>query len=174
MIGPLQAIENFYFRYFQFSGRATRAEYNWIGLYSFVVSAFLFMLALTGSDESALLAIGVFCLVNLIPGWALTCRRFHDFNWSGFAIFLFMIPVASLVVSIMLMFRSSDRGENSYGPPSGGTHKLTERQMGAYAALVNVPSVNNQASASTWDTREEARRQEVHDYYRKHVLGQQS
>lgn len=74
------AIASFYKNYATFSGRATRAEYWWVYLYTFLatlVLAFAFFP----------LAI-VFLLANIVPNLALTVRRLHDVGKGGGWIFI--------------------------------------------------------------------------------------
>lgn len=82
--------------YFKFSGRATRIEY-----WSFVFIS-IWLSATTG---------GLLSFLLIIPMLAVSVRRFHDINRSGFWI---LVPW----VSIFFQFKKSDEGANDYGLPS--------------------------------------------------------
>lgn len=82
-------------RFFKFSGRASRLEY-----WSFVFVSCWFIATSWG--------LGVF--VVLIPLLAVTVRRFHDINRSGWWI---LVPW----ISVFFQFKKSDEGENKYGAP---------------------------------------------------------
>ena len=108
--------------YFNFSGRATRAECWWWVLFAFLIG----LIPFAG-------------LVTLIPNLAVTSRRLHDIGKSGWlqilpwAIFgvavisaVAAIPIppavwiiaafASFVVLIVWLVRKGDEGANKYGP----------------------------------------------------------
>lgn len=83
-------------RYFNFSGRASRLEY-----WNFVIIS-LWVIATSWG-------LGVFIVV--IPLLAVSVRRFHDINRSGWWI---LVPW----ISIFFQFKKSDVGNNDYGTPS--------------------------------------------------------
>ena len=82
-------------RYFDFSGRASRLEY-----WSFILISLWFIATSWG--------LGV--VVVFIPALAVTVRRLHDINRSGWWIF---VPW----VSFFFQFKKSDEGVNDYGAP---------------------------------------------------------
>ena len=95
------ACKRFFVKYFVFSGRASRGEYWWPALMSFLI---YFVLALItsgipfmGQILSFLVSLGLF-----IPNLAVGIRRLHDTNLSGFWI---LLPfVCDLVGCIPLVF----------------------------------------------------------------------
>lgn len=61
----------------------------------------------------------VFLLVGIIlfiPTLTLKIRRLHDAGFSGWWIFLNLIPVAGFVVLLLFYARAPSAGENPYGP----------------------------------------------------------
>jgi uncharacterized membrane protein YhaH (DUF805 family) len=119
-------------RYGDFSGRSRRTEYWLYTILHFVVSALLLMGFFTqlianrgfsGLDNSALNFFTAFIfwwLLTFIPSLAVTIRRLHDVNFSGWFIFIQIVPFGSLVLLIMLLMNGT-KGPNSYGPdPRGG------------------------------------------------------
>lgn len=128
-------------RYAKFSGRASRSEYWWFVLFYFLVSVSLVVLAILVSggtpDQwangnipmgSAILFVllGIFVLATIIPYVAVTVRRLHDRNISGWwyvAIFVIsLIPflniigaIGSLVFLVICCLRGTN-GPNKYGP----------------------------------------------------------
>ena len=82
MVGPIQAVCNFWTGYFNFSGRSTRSEF-WFGI--------LFVLLLNWLC-TGLFTPFVCMIVNLmmvIPGLALALRRYRD---AGLSVWLYFIP----------------------------------------------------------------------------------
>ncbi|WP_324609931.1 DUF805 domain-containing protein [Mycobacteroides chelonae] len=82
-----QAITRFFRSYARFSGRASRSEYWWVMLAQ-TAAAGLLVCGVALGTESSLERLGVtvligFMLVWGIPAWALTVRRLHDADFSG-------------------------------------------------------------------------------------------
>lgn len=96
-VGFLDAIKLAFTKYFQFSGRAQRAEYWWFILFSFmgVIVLALFDSALLGlaSDEEGLFST-LFAMAVLIPGLSVGWRRLHDTGRSGWWL---LFPYATLI-----------------------------------------------------------------------------
>ena len=88
--------QTFSSRYFKFNGRAPRIEYWSFVFISFWLSATSF---------------GILSFFLIIPLLAVSVRRFHDINRSGWWI---LVPW----VSIFFQFKKSDEGMNDYGLPN--------------------------------------------------------
>ena len=58
---------------------------------------------------------GLYSLFVLIPTLAVTFRRLHDINKSGFYILLFLIPVIGQIWLLILFLKEGDVGDNQYG-----------------------------------------------------------
>lgn len=97
-------------RYFNFSGRASRLEYWNFVIISFWVIATTKWLGGTEIFASSILTL-ITLLVLLIPFFAVSVRRMHDINRSGWWIF---VPWAS----VFFQFKKSDKESNRYGEPS--------------------------------------------------------
>ena len=121
-------------RYADFDGRSQRAEYWWytlawwlvvIGLYILFGAATFTALpepdAPGGGEGSsavfwiALIAIIAFFLLTLIPNIAVTVRRFHDQDKSGWLYLLNFVPYIGALVIIVFMCLEGTRGPNGYG-----------------------------------------------------------
>lgn len=101
--------------YFNFSGRARRAEYWWYSLMTTVVG---FVMGFVGGligESVGLVLIGLFYLVFLIPGIAVTIRRLHDTGRSGWWILIGIIPIIGFIVLLVFMVMDSERGPNNWG-----------------------------------------------------------
>jgi len=89
-------------KYAVFSGRARRKEYWIFGLFHLIIVS---VLAFVG----AAIFLPIYPLAVLIPSLAVTVRRLHDTNHSGWWA---LIPIANIV----LMFIDGTRGDNRFGP----------------------------------------------------------
>ncbi len=109
-------------KYADFTGRARRAEYWWFVLVNFgVVIGLWIATVILGSISDALgvigfLAIGVYYLALIIPSIALSVRRLHDTNKSGWMLLLVLIPLVGSIVLLVFYLTDGDRATNNFGP----------------------------------------------------------
>lgn len=108
-------------KYAVFKGRAQRAEYWYFFLFNIIVAIVLGVLTAVVSEKLVILNL-VYGLAALIPGIAVTVRRLHDTNHSGWWWFIGLVPLIGAIWLIVLMVMDSAPGENQYGPnPKGAT-----------------------------------------------------
>jgi uncharacterized membrane protein YhaH (DUF805 family) len=105
-IGFVDAVKRGFKKYATFTGRASRSEYWWWALFTFIVYLGLGLLTFAvgtatsrdGGRTPGALAIpliilfAVFLLGIIVPTLALTVRRLHDAGYSGLLALLFLIP----------------------------------------------------------------------------------
>ncbi|AWH51487.1 DUF805 domain-containing protein [Stenotrophomonas sp. SAU14A_NAIMI4_5] len=108
-------------RYAQFSGRAIRSEFWLFQLFIVIVSIPLYVLGFvagyTDSQTLALASTGLGLVVALIltlPSLAVTMRRLHDTDRSGWWLLLGVVPIVSLVLLVFLVLPSTPGG-NRFG-----------------------------------------------------------
>jgi uncharacterized membrane protein YhaH (DUF805 family) len=119
------AIARGFKKYATFTGRASRSEYWWWTLFTFLTYTVLGLLAYVvgittsrdGGRTPGLLALpliilfAVFALGIIVPTLALTVRRLHDAGYSGLFALLLLIPyVGSLIIMIFAILPSSPAG----------------------------------------------------------------
>lgn len=120
-----EAIKACFDKYAEFEGRSRRTEYWYFRLFQILVIFGLALLAGLGiliHDGIALLFIiimALFALGTIIPGLAVTVRRFHDAGQSGWLILLDVFCTSGLV-SIVMGCIDSQHGHNQYGPNPKG------------------------------------------------------
>ncbi|MBP5996707.1 MAG: DUF805 domain-containing protein [Azonexus sp.] len=85
-----ESIKTCFSKYADFSGRASRSEYWWWFLFVVLVTA------ATGIISDKLSAL--FSLAFLLPGIAVSVRRLHDIDKSGWFLLLNFIPVIGWVI----------------------------------------------------------------------------
>jgi uncharacterized membrane protein YhaH (DUF805 family) len=117
-----------FMRYAEFSGRSRRKEYWLFALMHGMISGFIlfgFIGALvanrgvSGLSSSALNFLTVFIfwtLATFIPNLAVTVRRLHDINFSGWAFFLNFVPFIGPFIILVMMLLDGTAGPNRYGP----------------------------------------------------------
>lgn len=116
--------------YVDFSGRSTRTEFWLFFIIFYVVMIALVAIPFILSDvgmagfeaiESGavapivLLPAALFLLASIIPNIAVTVRRLHDSNKSGWMYLLTCIPYIGFIFFIVFGFLPGTRGENDYG-----------------------------------------------------------
>jgi uncharacterized membrane protein YhaH (DUF805 family) len=111
-------------KYATFEGRARRKEYWFYVLFYvlvFCVLAFVDGLIGTFSEEAGLgLISGLFVLATLVPSLAVTVRRLHDTDRSGWWVLIGLIPIAGDLVLLVFTVMDSQPGANQYGPNPKG------------------------------------------------------
>jgi uncharacterized membrane protein YhaH (DUF805 family) len=111
-----EAIRSCFSKYATFRGRALRSEFWYWFLFTLLASSGLGFVdvALGNSLEDPSLISIVFGLVIWLPTFAVTCRRYHDVNRSGWWI---AIPtVAAIAAGIAFAIGSALGGGTSYLP----------------------------------------------------------
>lgn len=81
-------------KYAVFSGRAPRAEYWWYTLATAIIGFPVDMVDSAVGNTGVI--SGVFNLALILPGLAVTVRRLHDTNRSGWWLLAFLIPIAAV------------------------------------------------------------------------------
>lgn len=119
-------------RYAEFSGRSRRREYWNFVLFNLVLSMVygavfgivMLLLYLADMSEDGMMTICYILLVPailyelwaFIPGLAVTVRRLHDLDRSGWFLLLGLIPLVGPIVLIVWYCTEGTRGPNRYGP----------------------------------------------------------
>ena len=114
-------------RYADFSGRSRRKEYWMFALFNALISTAIGVLALAlfvaDFSEEAMIAIlypvlGLACLYSLVafvPGLAVTIRRLHDTDRSGWWLLIGVIPLIGALLLLVFYVTEGTRGSNRFG-----------------------------------------------------------
>jgi uncharacterized membrane protein YhaH (DUF805 family) len=116
-----QAVSSGFSKYAQFSGRARRSEYWFWALFVFLVYVVALVAdgALGSSFNDSSPAGWVTLVVALllaIPSLAMTFRRLHDTDRSGWWWLLTLICFIGAVIVLVFCLMDSTPGANRYGP----------------------------------------------------------
>lgn len=97
------AVKRFFTKYATFTGRASRGEYWWVILFTVLV-AIVFSILNAATDSSALVTMlqSIWSLATLVPMLAVSVRRLHDTNRSGWWLLLvYVLEFVGLVILIV-------------------------------------------------------------------------
>ena len=130
-MGFIESISSGFNNYFNFNGRSSKSAFWYFILFE-VIYFFIagILLGVVGAnDETTNLAILVLILPIMIPGIALTARRIHDFNQSGWmqCIFIpgffgdmllgtgYVIYIVTLALWAFWFSQVGKKGKNRFG-----------------------------------------------------------
>ncbi len=104
-------------KYAVFSGRARRKEYWMFVLFYLIFTIVLGVIdSILGiGEKGGGLLSGLFVLAMLIPSLAVTFRRLHDTDRSGWWLLIGFVPLIGSIVILVFMIQDSQPGENQYG-----------------------------------------------------------
>lgn len=106
-------------KYAIFNGRACRSEYWYFFLFNILISILLtFIDGATGTynaETGVGLLGGLYSLAVIIPGIAVSIRRLHDTDRSGWWLLIALIPIIGAIVLLVFMAQNTKQGENRFG-----------------------------------------------------------
>ena len=119
-----------YRRYAEFTGRSRRKEYWMFVLFQVLVSAAIGVVfgrpsySMGGGMMAGAMMLGttggmvqnLFTLVSFIPGLAVSVRRLHDQDRSGWLLLLVLVPLFGWFALLVFMCLEGTRGPNRFGP----------------------------------------------------------
>lgn len=97
--------------YFNFDGRASRAEFWWFFLFNLIVCMILGLFGKLGNVLTCIWSLAI-----LLPYLGLGARRLHDINKSGWLMLVCMIPLVGFILLIIWWAKAGDTAENRFGP----------------------------------------------------------
>ena len=118
-------------KYAVFEGRARRKEYWMFQLINVVILTVLCAVIIpplvTHSQSFLPLFLGVFLcvyvLATIIPSLAVSVRRLHDVNFSGWWVLIGFVPAGGVILLIFHVLDSTP-GPNQYGPNPKESRRL--------------------------------------------------
>ncbi len=116
-------------KYFDFSGRARRAEF-WSFFAIKITILLLIFLSLLDPSGVAMMVSAIFPLAFLPPTLSLAARRFHDVGLSAWSLLAVFVPlVGLLVILVIVALFPSEPHANRFG-----RHPKTETRRAAQVA----------------------------------------
>jgi uncharacterized membrane protein YhaH (DUF805 family) len=107
-------------KYAVFSGRARRKEYWFFVLFNIIIALALtfidFSTGLYDVESEVGLLSGLYSLAVLVPSIAVTIRRLHDTDRTGWWFLIAFVPIIGVIVLLVFTVFDSTPGDNQYGP----------------------------------------------------------
>ncbi|WP_151763979.1 DUF805 domain-containing protein [Acinetobacter soli] len=103
--------------YINFNGRARRKEYWFFQLWYAILSFIMLVLGDVFDLGDNLFLIAT--LLVSLPAIAVSVRRLHDINRSGWLVLINLVPIVGVfIVTFFFMIKEGDQTTNIYGPAS--------------------------------------------------------
>ncbi|MGJ8544226.1 MAG: DUF805 domain-containing protein [Sulfitobacter sp.] len=184
-MGPFTAISAAFAKTLTFNGRSSRSEFWWYFLALALVQGAAFAADIAtvlpyifAEDIAAMMQFSVFdffsfwvVLLTGLTSISLQVRRLHDAGYSGFWLFINIVPLGALVLLVFFVMPSKQETSH-WGPPAAGgrdvkgrpvTQDAHTRAMQGYACLFERDREPSPEALA-------ARKAEISAYYRSKVL----
>jgi len=111
-----QAIASGFSNYVNFAGRAARSEYWYWTLFVVLVSIATNILDIAIFPDNVVTPItSIFSLAVLLPGIAVSIRRLHDLDRTGWWL-LIVFTIIGIILLIIWFCMKGTTGSNRFGP----------------------------------------------------------
>lgn len=107
-----EAVRSVFTQYVGFSGRARRSEYWWFFLFSLLVYAAAGIIDVAAHTAAIMIIVE---LALLLPSLAVTVRRLHDTDRSGWWLLIGVIPIVGTIILIVWLCDDSTVSRNRFG-----------------------------------------------------------
>lgn len=106
-------------KYFQFKGRARRKEFWYFVLFNVIIALVIGIIEVMVSGGNTYQSPGalssLYTLLVLIPSIAVTVRRLHDNNRSGWWYLMNFVPIVGPIILLIFLVQKGTAGENRFG-----------------------------------------------------------
>ena len=114
----VESIRKVLSNYANFDGRATRSEFWWFALFYVLLQLAGGVLDVTLFPESPFGPIGMLLtLALLLPYLAVSARRLHDVDRTGWWLLISFVPVIGAIVLVVFCVQRGTPGPNRFGAP---------------------------------------------------------
>jgi uncharacterized membrane protein YhaH (DUF805 family) len=111
----VEAIQSGFSNYVNFSGRAQRSAYWWWMLFEIIVLVVAQILDGVIFGSGSMVLYGIAALALLLPGIAVSARRLHDLDRTGWWLLLALTGIGGIVLLIWDCMKGTT-GPNRFGP----------------------------------------------------------
>lgn len=140
-------------QYADFEGRTGRQAFWMFILFSFLLN---FVIGIVEGMLGTMILGLLFSLAILVPSIAITARRLHDTNKSGWWQLIALVPFIGIVILIVLCVLPGTEGDNDYGSSTNGSEGMeTADSVPTAAPPTSDTSTMSDVSTPNEETKEE-------------------
>jgi uncharacterized membrane protein YhaH (DUF805 family) len=110
-----EAIGSGFRNYVNFSGRAPRSEYWYWTLFAILLVLAAVLIDVSIANEQIILTV-IAELIIALPGLAVSVRRLHDLDKSGWFVLLAFVPLVGSIILVIWFCMRGTAGSNRFGP----------------------------------------------------------
>lgn len=99
-------------------GRMRYVAWSMVFMLAIAPAMLVSVLALKASVLLGGLLIAAATVVAMIIGIQISIKRLHDIGWSGWLLFISLIPVAGSIFQLLIFVIPGNQGNNRYGAPA--------------------------------------------------------
>lgn len=107
-----EAISSGFRKYAQFTGRSRRSEY-WYWTLFLILGSIIF--SIIDAFITGFIFGTIFFLATLLPGYAVSIRRLHDIDRSGWWVSIGLVLIIGWIILFIWYVKEGTRGENRFG-----------------------------------------------------------
>ncbi|MCQ9426483.1 DUF805 domain-containing protein [Pseudomonas sp. LJDD11] len=115
-----------YTKAFDFDGRSSVREFVYYSVFLLTILGGLVYLVFDSATQLPEQVVELFILLNVLPNLALTVRRLHDLDKSGWWILISLVPVAGPLTLWLMIFFPGSQGANRHGAAPSRLHKAND------------------------------------------------
>ncbi len=117
-MGFTEAVKSALSNYANFSGRSARPAFWWWQLFNLIAGVVTLMIdgSIFGFSSGYSPVNWLYSLAVLLPSLAVSARRLHDIDRSGWWFLLILIPLVGIIILIIWWAKPSQPGANRFGP----------------------------------------------------------
>ena len=122
-VGFGEAVRQAFSNGFVYRGRASRSAYWWFVLFEVIAAIVLELLIVIPAATHSSAIVGLFLIIVSIAmlyvalvGLALTIRRLHDIDRSGWWVFIGLVPFVGGIVLLVFSLLEGTPGPNRFQP----------------------------------------------------------
>ncbi len=112
-MGFADAVRTCLSKYVDFQGRAMRSEFWWFALFNIIVQIVTSVVDRGVLNYPVLSTIATLALI--LPGIAVSVRRLHDTDRSGWWLLISFIPLIGAIVLLVWYCTKGSVGQNRFG-----------------------------------------------------------
>ncbi len=118
-------------------GRMRYVAWSMVFMLAIAPAMLISVLALKASVLLGGLLITVAGVVAMIIGIQISIKRLHDIGWSGWLLFISLIPVAGSIFQLLIFVMPGSQGNNRYGAPAPANSTAVKVLFWIWVALLS-------------------------------------